>query len=643
MVRWREAPPGYPSALRSALAEANIPTLLMVLRQLTGETAWLDEPYRPKRAHGLDDNDSAGLPPELQVTVREAAFDAVMAFRRGELSPAVLRPCDLTRMLSVCIADEVPDSYGPLLAEEMGIKSRHLPAPLSPPDSDFSVLVVGSGVSGLNAAIALQKAGIKYVMIEKNDSIGGAWLENVYPGCGVDTPSSLYSFSYAQNTSWSKYFAKRNEISAYLEGLADDHRVRENIIFDTEVVSAEYDSDANRWAVAVRSAAGERTLYCTVLISAVGVLNRPSIPPIPGLSEFAGPTMHTAQWNTDVDLTNKRVAVVGTGASAMQLVPAIANEAERVTVFQRSKQWAVPNPNYKREISSSVRLVMSEVPFYAEWYRLRAFWNFSDKLHPQLQIDPDWRDTERSINAANEKHRVFLTKYIESELGERTDLVEACVPDYPPYGKRPLIDNGWFRTICRSNVDLVTEGVVKVLPQSLVSASGEEYFADVIVMATGFRSLQFLWPMEIRGRSGKALTEVWGADDARAYLGISVPDFPNFFILNGPNTTAGHGGSAILSIEFQMRHIMQAILLLSSDSTASIEVKPEVFEAYNAELDEALARSVWAHPGMTSYYRNDAGRIVVTSPWSYLDYWQRTLTLDRGAYLLRTANAGVAR
>lgn len=621
---------GGSQGLRKALEQANIPILLTVLRQLTGDDRWLSEPFQPTRAHGPGDHDDGGLTDALQREVREAAYQAILDFRSGKLVPVTLTPERVTEMLGVALAEEIPPAYGPLLAEEFGLCTRRVPTlPARTVPEDFHVLIIGCGVSGISAAVALKAAGIAHTILEKNSAIGGAWLENVYPGCGTDTPSHLYSYSFALNPNWSHYFAKRDEIVDYLRHVVEEHAITDQVVFDTEVVKATYIEDRQMWEVVARTGAGSDVVFAAnVVISAVGVMNRPALPDIPGLDEFGGTVFHTARWRDDVALQGKRVAVVGTGASAMQLVPAIVDEAQRVTVFQRSKQWAVPHPNYKRDISESVRTLMREVPFYAQWYRLRQVWLFSDRLHAQLKRDPEWPHQERSINATNDRHRVFLTRYIIDQLGERDDVVDACLPDYPPYGKRPLIDNGWYRTVARDDVELVTEGVARFGPHSVLTDSGAEYEVDVVVLATGFRTLQFLWPMQIVGRDGVNLAEFWGPEDARAYLGMSVSGFPNFFILNGPNTTAGHGGSAILSIEFQTRYVMQSLRAMLAQGIGSLEVRPEVFRAYGDEVDTALDTSIWVHPGMTTYYRNGAGRVVVTSPWSYLDYWRRTREFD---------------
>jgi 4-hydroxyacetophenone monooxygenase len=619
--------------LRDALDDANIPTLALVLRHLTGDDKWISPPFRPSRGRPLDDNDTGGLSEQLQAQVRAAVLDAVVAVREGRLTPTAPAPDEVAQMLSCALVEDVPAEYGELLSEEMGFLSRDVEIPADVIPEDFRVVIIGAGLSGLCMAMKLAAAGVKFVVLEKDRDLGGTWLENVYPGCGVDTPGHLYSFSFAPNPAITRYFAKRDEVQDYIERLAGDFDIRRHVRFGTEVVRAEYQSAEGEWHIDVRDATGSpETLVANVLVSAVGMVNRPFIPPIPGLDRFPGPVMHTAAWDNAVDLHGKHVAVIGTGASAMQLVPAIADTAEHVTVFQRSKQWVVPHPNYHRDVKDTVRFVMAQVPFYIEWYRLRAFWNFSDRLHSSLQIDPDWPHPERAVNETNDRHRVFLTKYITEQLGDRTDLIDACLPQYPPYGKRPLLDNRWYETMRRDDVTLITEAVDHVSGNAVVTRSGVEVPADVIALATGFKVLQFLWPMDIVGSSGATLREQWGVDDAKAYLGVTVPDFPNFFIVNGPNTNAGHGGSAIHATEFQVRYIMAAIAHLLASRIPAVDVDRDVFLRYNTELDDALAQCIWSHTGMTTYYRNDAGRIVVSSPWKYIDYWARLREFAAGEY-----------
>jgi 4-hydroxyacetophenone monooxygenase len=620
--------------LREALADANIPTLLLALAQLTGDERWVNDPYRPTAPSGLDDHDSGGLPEALQDEVRAAAFDAVAAWREGRLQPGPTPSPELiAERLEISLAEPVDPAYGELLAEELGALPRTVAFARTPTAEQLSVLIVGAGMSGLCAAIKLKEAGVAFTVLEKNADVGGTWLENAYPGCGVDTPSHLYSFSFARRSTWNGYFAQRSQLADYFTELAAEYELHERIEFETEVLSACWDAGDACWRVDVRRADGAvQTLSARVLMSAVGHFNRPSIPPIEGLDGFAGPCMHTARWQPDVELEGRRVAVVGSGASAMQVVPALAGTASELLVFQRSRQWAIPHPNVGRAVTSGVQQVLEEVPFYAGWYRLRQFWRFGDRLHPALQLDPDYEQPDEAVNATNHSHRRYLTKTIMRALDGRPDLIERSVPDYPAYGKRPLIDHGWYRTIRRDDVQLIEGSVASVRGNTLVTGDGREFEADVLVLATGFKTLEILGPMEVTGRTGRTLRETWGEDDARAYLGMTVPEFPNFFMLFGPNSSTGHGGSAFLTTEFQVRYVMELLAEMAARGLRSVECRRESHDAYNDELDDILSKTVWTHPKVTNYYRNRAGRIVGTSPLSYLDYWGRTRHPDLADY-----------
>jgi 4-hydroxyacetophenone monooxygenase len=605
---------------------------------------WLTGRFRPSSALGVDDHDSAGLSEDVQQAARDAAFTVLRAWHDGELEAAPApSPERITEMLALSLgsSQRLPADFGGLLAEELGTVDRDVVAEAV--TNPIEVLVIGAGLSGLCAAIKLQKAGIAFSILEKNPGVGGTWLENTYPGCGVDTPSHLYCFSFAQSPTWTRYFAKRDELHHYLEHLTDTYDLRRHISFSAEVEELAWDDAAQVWRATVRDASGgRRRLVANAVITGVGLLNRPSVPNIAGLADFAGPQMHTAAWDSSVDLRGKRVAVIGTGASAMQLVPNIVDEAAHVTVFQRSPQWGLPNANYLRDTSAATRFLMQHVPYYLGWYRLRLVWNFGDRLYPALQIDPSWKHPERSVNRSNDRHREYLTDYIRTELGERTDLMDKCLPSYPPYGKRPLLDNGWFRTMCRDDVTLVTDSVTEVRPRSVIDAAGVEHEVDVLVLATGFHAVRVLGPMEVRGRSGRTLRETWGEDDARAYLGVAVPDFPNFFMLLGPNTFAAHGGSAALTIEMEVRYVMSLLLLLCSGAATSVEVRQEVHDGYDKQITDALQGTIWSHPGMSTYYRNARGRIVIPMPWTNVEYWHMTHAFDPGDYHLVSAKEAAA-
>lgn len=630
-------------AFGEAMTVANIPTLLMVLYQLTGEERWLSEPYRPNRTRGLGDNDTGGLAPDLQAEVRSAAFDAIWAWRQGR-APAIEQPSSelLVRMMSWAMGEAVPDSYAQMIAEGLGLPDPATSeAPLRVPPG-FNVVVIGAGVSGLCVAVSLKQAGVPYTIIERNSGVGGTWMENRYPGCGVDTPSHLYSFSFAKND-WSRYFAGRDELHDYLERIATDFDIRPHIRFNTEVVEAAYDAVGQVWEIGLRNGDGSRqTVRANVVISAVGAFNKPKMPNIAGLDTFAGPVVHTARWPTDgLDLKGKRVAVIGNGASAMQLVPAIADEVASVTVFQRSPQWAAPFEKFLTPVPEPVRFLLREVPLYEAWYRLRQAWIFNDRIYEALHKDPGWTDPDRSINRINDGHREFFTRYIVSELGDRQDLLDAVLPKYPPFGKRMLLDNRWFRTLRRDNVDLVTDHVAEIRPGGVLTEGGAEHEVDVIVLATGFDVVRFLAPMEIRGRSGTTLRETWDDEDARAYLGCVIPDFPNLFCLYGPNTQTGHGGSVMFMMEMQTRYIMSVLEQMFDRGISSVECRSEVYERYNEQVDQAHEQMVWTHPGMDTYYRNSRGRVVVNNPFRVVDFWHMTHTAALDDYILEPAGVAV--
>ena len=617
-----------------AIEVANIPTLLMVIVQLTGELEWLEAPYTPKRQPGLGDNDSGGLDPRHQREVREAALEAILAWRAGR-AVALPEPDEelIVRMLSVSMAETVPSEYGQFTAAQLGQVKFLDHEPVNAP-ADFKVLVIGAGVSGLCAAINLQMLGINFEVVERNSTVGGVWWENHYPGAGVDTPNHLYSYSFAP-FDWQKYFCLRDELHAYLEHVCDNFEVRNNIRFDTGVERIEYQESRQKWLVTLRLPDGtSQQTEANVVISAAGIFNPPVFPDIDGLDEWKGEKWHTARWPKDADLAGKRVAIIGNGASCMQIAPEIQDEVESLTIFQKSVHWAAPFEQFRKEVPDPIRALLREVPLYRNWYRVRLGWTFNDRIHSALQKDPDWEHPERSLNAQNDAHRAYFTQYVVDELGDKApELLERVLPTYPPFGKRMLMDNGWYRMLRNPKVTLVDNHVDRIEHDRLRTEEGTEYEADVLLLATGFDVLNFITTYEAVGRSGASLTDHWEQDNAKAYLGTVVPDFPNLFTLYGPNLQPGHGGSLIFVVEMQVRYIMDMIQKMLQDKIGAVEIRKEVHDAYNDKVDLAHEQMVWAHPGMTSYYRNERGRIVVNSPWRNVDFYQMTREANLEEYL----------
>ncbi|VXB61937.1 NAD(P)/FAD-dependent oxidoreductase [Aeromicrobium sp. 9AM] len=637
-----ETRPFDEATLREALESANLPTLLMVMFQLTGDRTWISDPYRPQRTKGMSDNDAGGFSSEIQSEIRAAALDVLIAWQDG--TPAAFPLPDdslLVEMITTCMGEEVPVEFGPMFAEDMRANLEgDRPHPHIPDGADLSVIIVGAGVSGIAAAVELKAAGIRATIFEKNSEVGGTWYENRYPGCGVDTPSHVYSFSY-HSRRWSTYYGKRDEVLGYVQDVARSKGVIDQVQFDTDVVSAVWDGATQRWTVTTRTVDGAVTEHvANIVITAVGQLNRPAVPKIPGAETFAGRQFHSAEWPEGFDVTGLRVGVVGSGASAMQIVPAVADRVASLAVFQRSPQWIAPSFNYSSPVPEPVHWLMDNVPNYRLWFRLRLSWLINDRLYPSLEIDPSWEHPERSINAHNDGHRRALTRYVEDELAGREDLLEKSLPTYPPFGKRMLIDNGWYAALRKDGVTLFTDGVASIDETGLTTTDGEHVELDVIVFATGFEAKKMLWPMDIHGRDGVTIRDRWGDEDAKAYLGLTAPGFPNLLVMYGPNLNLGHGGSYMFAGECQARYIAQMCALMIDRDLGSFEVRQDVHDTYNDRVDAQHARMIWSHRGMDTWYRNAAGRIVTNSPWRVVDYWKMTREVDPDDFVLESATVG---
>jgi len=612
----------------------NIPCLLMLLYQMTGEEKWLADPYRPKFLRGIGDNDDGGLAEYLQQEIRAAALAAIVDWKNGK-ALVIAKPSTetLVRMLGVAMAEQIPDKYADFTEAQLG-QSPFLPQHKADVPSDFSVIIIGAGIGGLCAAINLQKAGIPYTLFEKNPDVGGTWYDNRYPGCGVDSPNHLYSYSFAPND-WTCYFALQDELKTYLERVATDYEVRGNMQFEKPVQTARYDEKNQCWEVSVLNPEGKVEMHSArFLISAVGVFNPPIYPNIPGLSQFSGECWHSARWPEGVSIEGKRVAVIGNGASAMQLCPEIQDQVKSMAIFAKSKSWVAPHPQFREKIPEPVRYLMAEVPLYRDWYRVRLGWTFNDRSFKTLVKDPSWDNPEVSLNRSNDEQRKFFTKYMMSELGEKAaELSPHLIPDYPPYGKRMLLDNGWMTMLAGNpKVELVPEKLTKVEGNRLYGSDGTVYEADVIVLATGFNVAQMLNTFEIQGRGGLSVRDAWRDDEPRAYLGTTVRGFPNFFTLYGPNLQPGHGGSMFLTLEMQVRYALDLITQMAKQGLGEIECRDSIESEYNQRLDRAMDMMVWAHPKVETYAKNANGRCVAFIPFLNVDFYDMTKVANLDDY-----------
>lgn len=475
------------------------------------------------------------------------------------------------------------------------------------------ITIIGAGFGGLGAAVELTRAGWTDVTIlEKADGVGGVWRENTYPGAACDVPSSLYSWSFAPNPRWPHRYSRQPDILAYIERTARETGVHDLVRTGVEVASAAYDDQDRTWTLTTTT--GE-TLVTDVLVTAMGQLSRPAVPDLPGRETFAGPAFHSAEWDHAIDLTGKRVAVLGTGASAIQFVPEIAERTAHVTVFQRSAPYVVPKPD-------------------REYTRLhtRAFDRFPRTQH--LGREGVWRLTEAFNKALIED--TWLKKVVRTawraQLHRQVrdpELRAKLVPEDPFGCKRVLFSNAWYPALARPDVDVVTTGVTEVLPHGVRDADGTEHEADVIIYGTGFAATDFLAPLTVTGSGGADLREVW-AEGAHAYLGMCVPGFPNLFMVYGPNTNLG-GSSIITMLEAAAGAVTTLLRHADAAGDRAVEVRPEAEAAYDGEVQERLARSVWA--SCHNWYHQDGGRISTNWPGQVEEYLRRCAEIDTGDFV----------
>jgi cation diffusion facilitator CzcD-associated flavoprotein CzcO len=490
------------------------------------------------------------------------------------------------------------------------------PSPSALDLGDVEVAVIGAGFSGLGMAIRLREAGIDFVVLERGTDVGGTWWANTYPGCACDVPSHLYSFSFALNPDWSQTYSTQPEIRDYLRGVVERFDLRRNIRLGHEVRQATWDEEAGVWELET----SHGRLRTRVLVAGMGPLTEPKIPELPGLDSFEGPVFHSARWDHSVDLRGKRVAAVGTGASAIQFVPAIQPKVSRLHVFQRTAPWVVPHTN--RPITGFERRLYRRVPLAQRLvrgaiYAMRETLVLGFVKRPRLM---------RFVERAARRH-------IERQVSDPV-LREKVTPDYTIGCKRILPSNLWYPALGKPNVELVTGGIAEVRPRSVVGADGVEREVDAIVFGTGFYVTDMPIGKRVRGRDGRVLDDLWQGSP-RAYLGTAVTGFPNLFMLLGPNTGLGHS-SMVYMIESQLAHVMRALGALRSSRARTIEVRPEAQERYNADLDVRLQGTVW-NTGCASWYLDENGRNSTLWPdWTWR-FRRRLASFDPADYELGTA------
>nr|WP_319444942.1 MULTISPECIES: NAD(P)/FAD-dependent oxidoreductase [unclassified Mycobacterium] len=480
----------------------------------------------------------------------------------------------------------------------------------------LSVAIIGAGFGGIATAVAMRQAGFDDItIIERSDGVGGTWRSNTYPGAACDVQSHLYSLSFAPNPGWSRTYARQPEILAYLESVADEFDLRRHLRLDTALTRTRWHEDEARWQLDIESGSGAETLDADVVVSAVGLFAEPRLPDIEGLADFTGPLVHTSRWDDTIAWAGKRVGVVGTGASGVQVIPELADVAAQVTVFQRTPPWMVPKDDRHFTPEELARFRSDPVAATAERSRI---WQ---EFHDNTAVAAD----DPLVTGRQGYAKAFLDAQVADEA-----LRAQLTPDYPFRCKRVLLGDDYYRALQRDHVELVSDPIVRITDRAVETASGGRVEVDAIVLATGFETSQYLSGFDVIGTGGRRLHDEWG-DDPRAYLGVAVHGYPNFFMLYGPNTNQG-GNSIVYILEAAAELVLDAVRRLAR-AGGSLEVTAAAQARFNARIDAELDRSVWTK--CDSYFRSPSGRIVTQWPYTELEYARATERLQDGDWLHR--------
>jgi 4-hydroxyacetophenone monooxygenase len=629
------------AAIAAAVDDVSVPALLCSLVHMTGDPAWIRDYELPRMPISTDIQ--GGLTAEQLAEIRARAVPAIAAYRDAGCHPQPLAQDVLLEMMAFLARKPLEGVMVPLFLEDMQFDGADSGAITW--GREFSddvkaandVVVIGCALSGILAGIRLTQAGLPFTIIEKNEGPGGTWWENSYPGARVDVGSHHYCYAFEPSHHWTEYFCQQPELRDYFIEVLDRYELRPNCRFSTEVTSLTWDEASARWQVGIRNPDGStETLQPRFVISAVGSLNLPRMPDIDGMDTFEGPSFHSARWPKDLDISGKKFALVGAGASGFQIAPAIADDVATLTIFQRTTQWMFPNPLYHAKVPAGDRWAMRHLPFYTRWFRFIMLYPGIAAGTEQYRLDPEWSDPKGpSVNKVNAQRRDDLLAWITSQLADRPDLIEQSIPNYPAFGKRILQDNGsWLATLKKPNVELVHTAIERVEPNGVRTVDGTLHEADVICYATGFRHNEFLASMNVTGRGGISLREQWG-DEPKAYLGITIPNFPNLFCMYGPGTNLAHGASLFFHSECQIHYAMECIHQVLSAGARAIEVRKDVADEYAERHQDEISQLVWAHPTIAhSHYKNPQGKIFTLSPWRLELYWEWTRTAEPEEYVL---------
>ena len=615
--------------LESALDSASFPVVAALLVHFTGDISILEKLPRPNQA--VLGEIQGFLSEDDKQIIKKIALNEISKFFSDHEVNDIYVPSneELNKMMSFIVGENVSPDYIPMMLRDLNITSQDLKLSSVTSKPSLEVLIIGAGMSGILAAIKLAERGIKFKIYEKNINLGGTWFENRYPGARVDIANHFYSYSFEENHQWSEHFSQQPELLDYFKRCFDKYDIQKNTYFETQVTDMKFDDETKMWEVTSIHNKKSNKEVINIVLSCVGQLNQPKIPDIKGLDEFQGNMFHSSKWPEDDVIAGKKVAVVGSGASAFQIVPSIAKHCEQLTIFQRSPPWMFPNPKYHEQVDKEKKWLLENLPFYSRWYRFLLFYPGSDQLLDSLFVDPSWKDRSDSINQQNDEMRKLFTSAMLAQISNKS-LIDKVIPNYPPFGKRMLQDNGaWLEALHLPNVILLAEGVEQMNPRGIIGLEKEHEF-DTVVFATGFKAQDFFDPINIDCSSG-SFKSIY-KDSPVSYLGITFSSIPNFFAMYGPGTNLAHAGSIIFNSECQINYICSAIEHMLNNDYKVIKVKPKIEKQYQDRFDKRHKKMVWQHANVSSWYQNSKGKVVTTSPWRLVEYWNWTNNFNADEY-----------
>jgi 4-hydroxyacetophenone monooxygenase len=614
------------------LADANV--LRMALYQLTG-----DPQLAAMRVETVPVRNGAMTAYALAEAHHRIVQEKAVAFLRNPQSAPAWSNDSVREMMTLFSGVPLTDDQFRLGLEELALVEFPREVKWSNGEKaprgvgNITVAIVGAGISGLAVAFALRRLGIPFVIIERQGDVGGTWQLNTYPDARVDTSSYLYQYKFEKRYPWPEFYASQASMLGYLRHIADKYEIRPHILFSTKLKEAAWSESDSRWRLGLEDPRGQRReIKANFLVSASGLFSVPNFPDIPGIEGFQNKMLHTASWDHSYNFTGKKIALIGNGSSGAQIMPRLAAKATSLTVYQRTPSWIVEMKGYKSPVPDDLKWLHQTMPFYWNWLSYSSYVTTLG-LQPAQTLDAEWRKRGGLVSEKNDALRAALESYIRLKLAGKPDLIEKSIPRYAPLARRLVIDNGWYDALLRSNVELVTSAITRISPRGVVTAEGLEREFDLIVLGAGFKTSRYLWPVRYVGKDGATLENLWAADGARANLGMTMPGFPNFFMMYGPNSQP-RTGSFMSWAEIWARYCVRLIVAMIETGASSIECKPEAFERFNREMDDEGRKIIWEAEGGSGYYVNEYGRSGVNMPWLVEEYHRRVSQPDLDEFIL---------